>query len=113
MDASQAEELEFAHFEAQVGLAGVSSKLGETPIITNQLAFLEAHPDVMYKTILPAQIYRTCYQVLAASGDARAQAVLAQGIQRLQARAASLADGELREMFLAIPPNRDLLALES
>lgn len=50
--------------------------------------------------------------MLAASGDARAQLVLAQGIQRLQARAASLADGELREMFLTIPPNRDLLALE-
>ncbi len=48
----------------------------------------------------PFQIYLTCYQVLNAAQDARAQAVLHQGHQQLQERANAIVDEQARHMFL-------------
>jgi DNA-binding SARP family transcriptional activator/predicted ATPase len=59
----------------------------------------------------PALAYLTCYQVLRACGDARADAVLAAGHAFLQARAAQFVDAARRAQFLGnLPAHRALLA---
>lgn len=59
----------------------------------------------------PFWVYWTCVRVLDATGDARAQAVLATAYQALQERAAQLADAELRHSFLeTVAANRLLIA---
>jgi transposase len=59
----------------------------------------------------PALAYLTCYQVLHAAGDPRAEAVLAAGYAFLQERAAQFVDEERRSRFLGnLPAHRELLA---
>jgi tetratricopeptide (TPR) repeat protein len=48
----------------------------------------------------PLRIYLTCYRVLRANDDPRAQGVLESAHQLLQARAAKIADEELRRSYL-------------
>jgi tetratricopeptide (TPR) repeat protein len=59
----------------------------------------------------PFRLYLTVYQVLLAAGDARAQGLLAEGHQRLLARAAMIPDPALRDSFLInVAAHRDLIA---
>jgi tetratricopeptide (TPR) repeat protein len=59
----------------------------------------------------PALAYLTCYQVLRAAGDARADAVLAAGHTFLQERAAQFVDEQRRAQYLNnLPAHRELLA---
>jgi tetratricopeptide (TPR) repeat protein len=58
----------------------------------------------------PVLAYLTCYQVLHAAGDARADEVLAAGYAFLQQRAAQFVDEERRSQFLGnVPAHRELL----
>jgi len=55
-------------------------------------------------------IYLTCYEVLLAAGDSRAQAILDEGYSLLQGRASRL-DKTWKNSFLEnVPANRALLA---
>jgi hypothetical protein len=59
----------------------------------------------------PALVYLTCYQVLRAAHDARADGVLAAGYAFLQQRAAQFVAEERRSQFLGnLPAHRELLA---
>lgn len=59
----------------------------------------------------PFRLYLTCYQVMAALGDARAPLLLQAARSLLDARAAALTPEALRRSFLAVPIHRALLAL--
>jgi tetratricopeptide (TPR) repeat protein len=59
----------------------------------------------------PALAYLTCYQVLCAAGDARADGVLAAGHAFLETHAAQFVAAERRSQFLhSLPAHRALLA---
>ena len=59
----------------------------------------------------PFRVYLTCYQVLAASRDPRAQPLLKTAVSLLRERAAQIANLDLRRSFLVrVPANRALLA---
>ncbi|MBI4787136.1 MAG: tetratricopeptide repeat protein [Chloroflexi bacterium] len=51
-------------------------------------------------TINPMQVYLTCYQVLRANGDARAEEILTTAHDLVQRRAAKIEDAEMRRSFL-------------
>jgi tetratricopeptide (TPR) repeat protein len=56
------------------------------------------------------RIYLTCYQVLKAAGDSRAEAILRRGYERLQASAATIKDDDRRRSFFEnVSANRELL----
>lgn len=55
------------------------------------------------------ELYLTCYQILAAAQDARADTVLQQGWQLVQSQAARISTPALRAAFLSnVPVNREL-----
>jgi tetratricopeptide (TPR) repeat protein len=57
----------------------------------------------------PLRVYLTCWQVLCAAGDPRAEQVLRQGFDLLQARAARIDDARMRQMFLEhVPHHREI-----
>jgi tetratricopeptide (TPR) repeat protein len=57
----------------------------------------------------PVRIYHTCYIVLDALNDERANSILAKGYETLQARAAQIPDETIRRQFLEdIPHHRQL-----
>jgi adenylate cyclase len=61
-------------------------------------------------TIAPGQIYLTCFQVLQANQDPRAQTFLETAHQLLQERAASIKDDLLKQSFLEnVPAHREIL----
>jgi len=58
----------------------------------------------------PTLVYLTCYRVLQANDDPRADDILEQGYQFLQERAAKISDGEERRSFLErVAANRELV----
>jgi tetratricopeptide (TPR) repeat protein len=74
------------------------------------LAYLEDGGTVD-GTLEPLQIYLTCYQVLYAAGDPRAERVLTTAHTLLQERAAKLPDESTRRMFLQnVPYHREIVA---
>src|SRR5262249_16657648 len=59
----------------------------------------------------PFRVYLTCYQVLRASRDQRAQPLLKAAVGRLRERAMNIGDLDQRRAFLVrVPANRALLA---
>ena len=54
----------------------------------------------LYGADEPFRVYLTCYRVLRAAGDARAQAILETAHCLLQERAARISDEKLRHSFL-------------
>ncbi|QRK12605.1 AAA family ATPase [Archangium violaceum] len=58
----------------------------------------------------PFQIWLTCFQVLRAQDDSRAQWVLETAHRQIQESAKRLHDRQLRHSFLAIPAHHELLA---
>ncbi|MBN1137764.1 MAG: AAA family ATPase [Anaerolineae bacterium] len=74
------------------------------------LGYLEARPT-LEGTWEPLHIYLTCYHVLCANGDPRAQGVLDAGYRLLQERAAKIDDEALRRSYLEnVAANRELVA---
>ena len=97
--------------EPQTGLAQIALAQGDLAGALAQVkAFLPAlaeQPHAGYNN--PFFIYLTGYRVLAATGDARAAALLQQGYDLLQQVAAPL-DNETRQRFLtAVPIHRNLV----
>lgn len=63
-------------------------------------------------TIVPASVYLLCYQVLEAAKEARAQALLKEAAQHLQAVAAAIDEDAIRRSFLEnVPAHREILRL--
>ena len=88
--------------ESLAGLARVALAQGD-------LARAQAHAEeilshletgTLHGAISPFQVYLTCYRVLKAGQDTRAQEILATAYGLLQERAARITDEELRRSFL-------------
>ena len=74
------------------------------------LRYLEARP-ALEGAMEPLRVYLTCYQVLQAHDDPRAEAVLEAGYRLLQARVANIDDEDLRRSYLEnVPYHRELVA---
>jgi predicted ATPase/DNA-binding SARP family transcriptional activator len=107
--------LGFAHLgaEAATDLARVALARGDTAQAMERVASIL--PDLERGTLAdleePALAYLTCYRVLRAASDARADGALAAGHAFLEERAAQFGDEERRSWFLSnLPAHRDLLA---
>jgi DNA-binding SARP family transcriptional activator/tetratricopeptide (TPR) repeat protein len=114
--AAQLDELlGFQHLrvETATDLARVALAQGDTAQALARVATIL--PDLEHGTLAgleePVLAYLTCYQVLRAAGEARAEAVLAAGHAFLQERVAQFVDAERRSQFLGnLPAHRALLA---
>jgi len=106
--------------EAQAGLARVYMALGETERALAQvkevLAYMEANTPpkgssfCLDGTEEPNRILLTCYQVLKANHDPRANAILTDAYNLLQKRAANISDEHLRHCFLNnVTVNREIV----
>ncbi len=99
--------------EALAGLAGALLHQGDTAQALAQvegiLAYLASGtPD---GTDEPLRIYLTCYRVLQAAGDPRAEHVLSAAYGLLQERAARITDEEMRRSYLEnVPTHREIVA---
>jgi hypothetical protein len=94
------------------GLAHVSLLQGDLVLAqTHAEEILSYFQDsVVDGTDDPFRIYLTCYRVLQANRDPRAEGVLATAHQLLQERAAKISDEELRRSFLErVPANREIV----
>jgi tetratricopeptide (TPR) repeat protein len=109
------ELLGLAHLrvETATDLARVALAQGDTAQAAARVAAIL--PELEQGTLAgleePALAYLTCYRVLSAVVDARADAVLAAGHAFLQDRAAQFVDARRRAQFLEqFPAHRELLA---
>lgn len=93
--------------EARAGLAALALQQGDPAqaltLVTEFLPHLRAGDEVV-GVDEPFYAYLTCYQVLIANGDSRAQAILQQGYTRLITYADHIADPALRHSFLCNVP---------
>lgn len=91
-------------FTPQAGLARIALAQNEPEramaCIAEILHHLPGYTDNLESTFEPFDIWLTCYRVLAASKDPRANDILATAHQQLQERAARLKDDALRKSFL-------------
>jgi tetratricopeptide (TPR) repeat protein len=99
--------------ESQAGLAGVYLAQGELGRAQDQveeiLAYLET--DTLDSTEERFQVYLTCYRVLEAGQDPRAQELLATAYTLLQARADAIEEAEWRRSYLEnVPHHREIMA---
>jgi class 3 adenylate cyclase/tetratricopeptide (TPR) repeat protein len=98
--------------EAQAGLAALALAQGKVEraveLVAPILHYLETGD--LTGADDPFRVYLTCFQVLEASGDERAPALLHRACQHLQAQAATIPDPAQRQRFLAIATHRALLA---
>jgi predicted ATPase len=109
------EQLGFRHLrcETATDLAGVALAQGNA---AQSATYVESIlPEMLGSTLAgpeePALAYLTCFRVLRACGDTRADRVLEAGHALLQERAAQFVDEERRSAFLAnLPAHRELLA---
>ena len=107
--------LDQAHFSREIlgGLSRVALAAGDLAQAHAYVAELlpELTVDHLYGVREPLRIYLTCYQVLHAGQDPRAEEVLAAAHQLLQKRAATIADERLRRCYLEnIPAHRAIIA---
>ena len=96
-------EQDSLRIEAEAGLAAIAMSNGET-------AEAQIHVDAILQglkdgqsldgTESPFGIYWTCYQILMAVKDSRAQGLLREGHQLLQERADKIADEAAKKLFL-------------
>ena len=98
--------------ESRAGLARVLLAQGKPAQAHSHveaiLSYLEDH--TLEGTDEPVRIYTTCYRVLQASEDPRAQEMLAAARKLFEARAAKIEDPALRESFAEdVPAHRDLI----
>jgi len=97
--------------EAGAGLARVALAQSDLASAMTEVEALVAQHEAGGGSSFGDRIIEfTCYQVLAAAGDARADEWLSRGHERLQAQAAAISDPALRQSFLhAIPAHRSLV----
>jgi len=99
------------NYEPLSGLARVSLMSGHLPEaqahVEEILGYLET--EGLDKAQEPVHIYLTCYHVLRASDDPRAEDMLEEGYQFLQERAAKISDeGERRSYLENVAAHREL-----
>jgi len=89
--------------EPLAGLARVAMAQGDLPQalahVDEILRYLEAHP-ALQGTDEPIRVYMTCYRVLRAGGDPRAEGILDAAYHLLQERASQFEDEAERRSFL-------------
>jgi class 3 adenylate cyclase/tetratricopeptide (TPR) repeat protein len=104
--------------EALAGWAQVSVARGNMNLAFSQvekiLTFLETERpstgNPFDGTMEPFRIYLTCYRVLKAYSDPRANTILAEAYKLLQTRAANINDEHLRDCFLnTVAVNREIV----
>jgi tetratricopeptide (TPR) repeat protein len=108
-------ELEQPHLatEPLAGLARISLAQGDLPQAQNHVEEILRHLETgaLDGTDEPFRVYLTCYQVLHASGDPRAQEILTTVYNLLQEQAAKITDEELHRSFLeSIVVHREIVA---
>ena len=107
--------------ESLAGLAGVSLAQGRPALAQEQVEEILAHLEVHDASIGlgyslegstdPLQVYLTCYRVLSANQDPRAEQVLMTAHSVLQEQASKIDDGRLRRSFLEnVPAHREIVA---
>jgi tetratricopeptide (TPR) repeat protein len=90
---------------AQGNMTGAVAHAGEI------LDYMEDHP-ALHGTLEPLRIYLTCYRVLLANGDPRAEKILDAAHRLLQERAATIEDQELRRSYLEnVAAHREIVTL--
>jgi tetratricopeptide (TPR) repeat protein len=108
------EQLGFPHFRVETATDLARVALAEGDIAQAVALVAPVVPDLEQATPAgleePALAYLTCYRVLRAAGDARADGVLAAGHAFLQKRAAQFVDEGRRSRFLGnLAAHRELL----
>jgi hypothetical protein len=75
------------------------------------LEHLDLEGNTLDGTDEPFRVYLTCYRVLCANGDPRAEDILDTAHRLLQERASKIDDEELRHSFLEnVPYHREIVA---
>jgi hypothetical protein len=104
-------ELAYLVVEAEAALARVAvlqGNLDEACRIAGRVLPTLGRPDLV-GAIQPAEIYRSCWQVLVDCGDPRADDAADAARAYLESSAARIDDDELRESFLQrVPANVEL-----
>jgi tetratricopeptide (TPR) repeat protein len=100
--------------ESLAGLAGVALAQGDLIQarihVQEVLSYLDGHPT-LHGADEPFRIYVTCYRVLCAQDDPRAEEVLDAGYHLLQERASKIDDEALRRSYLEnVPYHREIVA---
>jgi hypothetical protein len=98
--------------EALAGLARVSYARGDLEQASTHVARILSylHRHSLDGTVEPFRIYMTCYQILQAHGDPRAEHILSQAHRQLQERVSKIGDGTLRRSFLeSVPAHREVI----
>lgn len=99
------------------GLIQISRDQGDSP--AQSLGYVEEMLTLLAQLPLdsleePFDVYLTCYQVLVAQGDPRAEPLLREAYTQLQARAALISDEAMRHSFLTrVIAHRELMELGS
>jgi DNA-binding SARP family transcriptional activator/predicted ATPase len=109
-------KLDYAHLEAEAtaGLARVALAQGDLGRATAYVDTILDHlrTSTLDGTEEPARVFLTCFQVLQATHNPQAPAVLDAGCRLLHARATGIVDTARRRMFFEnIPTHRELLRL--
>jgi class 3 adenylate cyclase/tetratricopeptide (TPR) repeat protein len=111
LDAAERLELAYLVVEAEAALARVAvlqGNLDEACEIAGRVLPTLGRPDLV-GAIQPAEIYRSCRQVLVDCGDPRADEAADAARAYLESSAARIDDDELRESFLQrVPANVEL-----
>lgn len=113
MDLRRALGQECLVIENLSGLAAVILAQGHTSQalahVEEILAYLETH--TLDAADVPSRVYMTCYRVLQANGDPRAETILTTAYRLLQERAARIEEEALRRSFLEnVAVHREIVA---
>ena len=99
--------------ESQTGLAGIFLDRGSLNLAVAQVDEILHHleTNTLEGTEDPSKVYLTCFQVLKAVQDPRAQEILSVAYDQLQSQAGKIEDEELRHSFLQnVPANREIVS---
>lgn len=113
---SEAASSSYDVVHCRAGLARALLGAGDLPQAQEQIVQVLRHcdngEDVVNTEAGPVPIYMSCYQVLRACGDPRAEEMLAAGYAYLQNQSARIHDATLRQSFLNQKlENRELLSV--
>ena len=99
--------------ESRAALAKIFLEQGNLEQAMSQVEEIYSHleSNTLEGTEDPSRIHLTCYQVMKANRDLRAQEILSIAYNNLQAQAAKIEDEELRHSFLLnVPANREIVS---
>jgi predicted ATPase/DNA-binding SARP family transcriptional activator len=100
--------------EAAVGLAGVLFESGDDvrarELVSEVMEFI--NDKSLQGTEHPIQIYLTCYRILHAGEDCRAESLLVRAFEQMQSIATAIEDETLQKSFLEnVPAHRELMQI--